>query len=151
MKKRKTNPMMRQQKITSAEVGRRLGLSRQTIINWINLGKIKAINAATSVGPDKRPRYLIDEEELVDLKKRQQKQILIDLEKRRGKFTMKELCKRWGLSRQTILKLIHSGELEANNVMISVFPNQTRWLVDIKAVTDFEKRHYNSYILEDRK
>jgi len=53
-----------------------------------------------------------------------------------------EVAKKWGCKVQTILKLIHAGELDALNVAIDLegFP---RWKVPVAAVEAFEKSRMN--------
>ena len=49
-------------KLTPPEVARRWGIKSHKVLAWIRSGALRAINAAESL--DRRPRYLIDVEDL---------------------------------------------------------------------------------------
>lgn len=53
-----------------------------------------------------------------------------------------EVAKKWGCKVQTVLKLIHAGELDALNVAIDLegFP---RWKIPLTAVEKFEADRMN--------
>ena len=56
-------------KLTPPEVARLWGTSTAKIVAFIRAGKLKAMNAATP-GRNRRPRYLIDVDDLMDLERR---------------------------------------------------------------------------------
>ena len=57
-------------KITPPVYARRLGVSQTKVLRWIMAGELPAMNAATRVGG--KPRYLIDEADIVDFEQRRQ-------------------------------------------------------------------------------
>jgi excisionase family DNA binding protein len=54
---------MLKKKFTPPEVAARYGVGRDKVLGWIKSGELRAINAAAK--PGGRPRYLIDQEDLV--------------------------------------------------------------------------------------
>ena len=46
------------QKLTPPQLAKQWGISDRKVLDWIESGELRAINAATR--PDGRPRYLID-------------------------------------------------------------------------------------------
>jgi hypothetical protein len=49
-------------KVTPPELARRWGISADKVVHWIVSGELRAIDASTR--RDKRPRYLIDEDDI---------------------------------------------------------------------------------------
>ena len=50
-------------KCTPPEIAKRFGIAHDKVLAWIRSGELRAINGATA--PDGRPRYLIDEADLL--------------------------------------------------------------------------------------
>lgn len=60
-------PMM-----TPPQIARRYGVSPDKVLTWIRTGELRAINVASK--PDGRPRYVVDEADLMVFESRRQAQ-----------------------------------------------------------------------------
>lgn len=58
-------------KLTPPEVARLWGITGDKVIRFIRAGELRAINAA-SPGRNRRPRYLIDVDDLADFERRRE-------------------------------------------------------------------------------
>jgi excisionase family DNA binding protein len=61
-----------------------------------------------------------------------------------------ELARLWRCSTDTILALIHSGELRAVNVALTPH-GRPRWVIDQGEVDSFQRRRANGVITRDRR
>jgi hypothetical protein len=55
-------------KLTPPELAKRYGIESVKVLAWIRSGELRAINIATR--PDGRPRFLIDEEDVIAFENR---------------------------------------------------------------------------------
>ena len=61
-----------QPKLTPVQIAKRYGVSADKVRGWIYSGELRAINVATR--PGGRPRYAIDEADLLEFESRRQVQ-----------------------------------------------------------------------------
>jgi len=59
-------------RLTPPQIAERYGVSPDKVLGWIRTGELRALNVATRLGG--RPRYSVDEEDLVAFEKRRQVQ-----------------------------------------------------------------------------